>query len=296
MKIQTFSILAGSEACNARCPFCVSKMTLPLTEELENLKEPEVNWRNFRIACALAKDSGVTTAMFTGKGEPTLFPGQITKYLEAMTPFAFPLIEMQTNGIMMAEKPERYDPFLKEWYRLGLTLFAISVVHYDPEKNREVYLPYKDSYIDLSELITRLHAYGFSVRLTCIMANGFIDSREKILSLLSFAKTNRIEQLTVTPVNKPDEEHSHSGEVWQWTNAHHLTDEQVLDITQLIEQKGSHLLTLQHGARVFDVAGQNICLNSCLTMHQAGEDLRNLIFHPDGHLRYYWQYEGATLL
>ena len=23
MRIQTFSIVAGSEACNARCPFCV---------------------------------------------------------------------------------------------------------------------------------------------------------------------------------------------------------------------------------------------------------------------------------
>ena len=30
MRIQTFSILAGSEACNARCPFCISKMTPPL--------------------------------------------------------------------------------------------------------------------------------------------------------------------------------------------------------------------------------------------------------------------------
>ena len=27
MKIQTFSIVAGTEACNAKCPFCVSKMT-----------------------------------------------------------------------------------------------------------------------------------------------------------------------------------------------------------------------------------------------------------------------------
>ena len=78
MKIQTFSILAGSEACNARCPFCISKMTPPSGVEL---KEPKVNWRNFRKACLLAKQSGVTTAMFTGKGEPTLFPKQITKFL-----------------------------------------------------------------------------------------------------------------------------------------------------------------------------------------------------------------------
>lgn len=27
MKIQTLSVVAGTEACNARCPFCVTGMT-----------------------------------------------------------------------------------------------------------------------------------------------------------------------------------------------------------------------------------------------------------------------------
>ena len=81
MKIQTFSIVAGSEACNARCPFCISKMTVAHGIDL---KEPEVNWRNLRKACLLAQACGVTTAMITGKGEPTLFPNQITRYLHEM--------------------------------------------------------------------------------------------------------------------------------------------------------------------------------------------------------------------
>ena len=33
-----------------------------------SLQAPQVNWRNFRIACRLAERCGVTTAMFTGKG------------------------------------------------------------------------------------------------------------------------------------------------------------------------------------------------------------------------------------
>src|SRR3989304_9471286 len=106
MKIQTFSIVAGSEACNARCPFCISKMTPPLGV---TLKEPKVNWRNFKKACRLAQSCGVTTAMITSKGEPIIFPKQISKYLRAMQIYEFPIIEVQTNGIMIAERPRVYE-------------------------------------------------------------------------------------------------------------------------------------------------------------------------------------------
>ena len=124
MRIQTFSIIAGSEACNARCPFCISKMTPPCGVEL---KQPQVNWRNFGVACELAKQSGVTTAMFTGKGEPTLFPEQISEYLERMAVYEFPLIEMQTNGIRLAEEPEQYKEHLGHWHDDGMTTIAISI-------------------------------------------------------------------------------------------------------------------------------------------------------------------------
>ena len=144
MRIQTFSILAGSEVCNARCPFCISKMTPPLGVEL---KEPEVNWRNFRIACRLAERCGVTTAMFTGKGEPTVFPEQITKFLKIMAEFHFPIVELQSNGVLLIERPETYSTHLRDWYDLGMTTIAISIVHFEAEKNRP----------DLSALQEELH-------------------------------------------------------------------------------------------------------------------------------------------
>lgn len=291
MRIRTFSILAGSEACNARCPFCISKMTPPNGVEL---KEPEVNWRNFEVACRLAKATGVTTAMFTGKGEPTLFPNQITKFLEKMAPHAFPLIEIQTNGIKLAEQPEKYDPFLKRWYELGLTTIAVSIVHYDPEKNRQIYLPHREEYINLGKLIAKLHEIGFSVRLTCIAANGFIDSVEELKNLVEFARSNKVEQLTLTPVNKP--ETTESPEVWNWTANHHLKSEQFSAIKEYLDHEGSVILRLAHGAVVYDLHGQNLCLSNCLSVNPDSEEMRNLIFFPDGRLRYYWQYPGAILL
>lgn len=293
MRIQTFSIIAGSEACNARCPFCISKMTIP--HGLEP-KEPEVDWRNFEVACRFAKQNGCTTAMLTGKGEPTLFPNQITMFLKRLEPHKFPFIELQTNGIRIAEKTNKYLKYLQEWYELWMTTIAISIVHFEPEKNRQIYLPYEKNYIDLPRLIKLLREQGFSVRLTCILAKDFIDSSDKVKSLIQFAKENNAGQLTLTPVNKPEEELSQNKEAWDWTAKHHLTDEQWNDIKHFVQTNGVKLMHLVHGAVVFDVWGQNVCLNNCLSVQADSEDMRNLIFYPNGDLGYYWQYAGALLL
>ena len=292
MRVQTLSIIAGSEACNARCPFCVSKMTPSCG--LDELKEPEVNWRNFRKACLLAKQSGVTTAMFTGKGEPTLFPGQISRYLKELMKYEFPLIEIQTNGIMLAQQPKKYDDYLKEWYEFGMTTIAISIVHYDPAPNKVIYLANRTDYIDLPKLIDRLHRFGFSVRLTCIAAKDYIDSSDKLCRLVNFARQNKVEQLTLTPVNKP--EHPEHQEAWDWTSTHHLSAIQLDDIKTYLQEKASPIMRLGHGAIVYDLNGQNICLNNCLTVQPDNEELRNIIFFPDGHCRSHWQFEGSILL
>lgn len=291
-------------------------MTPPLGVEL---KEPKVNWRNFESACKLAKQTGVTTVMFTGKGEPTLFPKQITKFLRKIRKHGFPLIELQTNGIKIADKDPRCLSEIDNWYDLGMTTVAVSIVHFDPEKNREVYLPYRKTYIDLPALISYLHVKGFAVRLTCIAANGFIDSSNKLVQLLEFARTNQVEQLTLTPVNKPSEiigeevsfnncqaagaqsnnplppVISEARKAWLWTNEHHLTDKQQKDIFNYVQRNGSPVLTLAHGAVIYDIGGQNLCLNQCLTVQPEAKEMRNLIFFPDGHARYYWQYPGAII-
>jgi molybdenum cofactor biosynthesis enzyme MoaA len=291
MRIQTFSIVAGSEACNARCPFCVSKMTV---SHGLGLREPEVNWRNFRKACQLAARSGVTTAMLTGKGEPTLFPAQITRYLEAMAGFEFPLLELQTNGIVLQQQRERYAPHLVQWHGLGLSTVAVSIMHHDPERNREIYLPHQDHYVDLPALIDLLHQVGLSVRLACVMAGGYVDSVAEVEALVAFAREHRVEQLSVRPVARPGE--SRDGATAAWTAAHQLPDAAQEAIADWVAAAGTKLMTLGHGAVVYDVGGQNLCLTDCLTIQPTTEDLRQLIFFPDGHLRYDWQYPGAILM
>ena len=292
MKIQTFSILAGSEACPARCPFCVSKMTPP---QGMTIKEPEISsaaWKKFKKAAQLAKDCDSTTVLITGKGEPVLFPEQITKYLDALHEFRFPLIELQTSGIPLAE--ERYDRHLDTWFEKALNTIAISIVHYDPEKNRSIYLPYRKSYIDLPDLTDKLHKKGFSLRFSCVMADGYICSPTDIDNLISYAKEHNIEQLTLRPVNRP--QNSNDERASGWVEDHYLHDEQRAEIEKYLRENGHQLMRLVHGATVYDVRGQNVCYTNSLTLAPSTDGIRQLIFFPDGHLRYDWQYEGAILL
>ena len=291
MRIQTFTIVAGSEACNARCPYCVARMTpaYDLTAKL-----PPVNWRNFRIACGLARSTGVTTVLITGKGEPTLFPDQITEFLRAMQRYEFPFVEIQTNGIALAQgKPATRD-HLALWYELGMTTIALSLVHWEPKRNQPVYLPQGPDYFDLGLWIDRMHKCGFSVRLSVIMLRGWIDTPEEVESMAGFCRKHGVEQLTVRSVTRPQA--AADPEVARFVDEHLLAADAIQDIRKRLDAKGKRLLELVHGAVVYDLDGQNLCLSNCLTIDPGDEQIRQLIFWPDGHLRYDWQYPGAILL
>lgn len=293
MKIQTFSIVAGSEACNASCPFCISKMTVP--NGIPKGRAPEVNWRNFHKACRLAQMCGVTTAMITGKGEPSLFPAQVTEYLEHMEDHDFPIIEMQSNGIPFMKNPDMYDDYLDLWHKKGLTTVAVSIVHHDAEANRRIYLPGSAEYIDLPALTAKLHARGLSVRWACVMIKDHMDVPSRVAALVNAARDNKVEQLTLRPVNKPGEQRNHDDPTWNWTAENHVTPQQVDRVREWLDLGGDKIMTLTHGATVYDVGGQNVCLTDCLSIKPGGEDIRQLIYFPDGRVRYDWQYEGAIL-
>ena len=290
MKIQTFTIVVGSAVCNARCPYCISKMTG--IKEI-GYKKPDINWPNFNKACLLAQNNHVSTVLFTGKGEPTLFPEEFTEYLEHLKKFNFPLIEIQTNALVFGQNFKKYKSYLKKWKSLGLNTIAISVAHYKKEKNKEIYTP-DTNYINLENTIEKLHKLGFSVRLCCMMMKNFIDSIKEVENLIKFSKQNKIEQLTIRSIVAPKK--SESSNVYGWTKKHIIPKPQLDKISLFLKKNANKLMTLDHGAIVYDYEGQNICNSDCLTIKPKTSELRQLIFFPDGHLRYDWQYPGAILL
>lgn len=303
MPITTFSIVVGTDACDAKCPFCVSAMTgfsaLPACRR--------INEERFAKAARLAQLGNTTTVLLTGKGEPMLYPDEIGDYLLLLKPFRFPFVEVQTNGLLLGrlacggKAGKLTEGVLRAWLELGLNTVAISVVGVRPEHNRAIYAA---DYPDLAATIAHLHRAGFSVRLCVMMHKGFVDRPEALEEVVAFCKANGVEQLTARPIRRP--QRSASGKHADYTRAHGVTDSQVRAIRRWADGswwrrgRGTKILTMRHGdqamAIVYDVDGQNLALSDCLTVSSTSDALRTLIFYSDGRLAYDWQYQGARLL
>jgi len=295
MKFGTLSLVCGTEACNAKCPFCVSKMT---TQE-ENIKEP--SWARMDVAARLATMSGATTALITGKGEPTLFPKLVTRYVARVSEI-FPLIELQTNGLTLAQEPD--NRWLHEWSCRGMTLVCLSIVHFDSNKNAKIM---DHAGFEIWELVDRIHNAGMAVRINCTAMHTGICTKQGIADLIMQCRKFSVEQLTIREVAVPDMM-AGDNEVYVWAKQHKLPalklfpeDERKYDGTYQIkhcveELGGQKLLVLPHNAIIYDVDGQNVCVNNCLTDTLNPDEIRQLIYFPDGQLRYDWKYRGSRII
>jgi len=134
---------------------------------------------------------------------------------------------------------------------------------------------------------------------------------KKDMAQNSKAKVHKVEQLTVRSISHPQE--SADDKVAQWVTEHALSTRREKEIYEFFagcaagggenslylpkqEPAATKLMELVHGATVFDYKGQNLCISNCLTINPKDENVRQLIFFPDGKLRYDWQYPGAILL
>jgi len=288
VRIHTFTIVVGSMACDAQCPYCVSKMTPSVGMEQ---RPPQMNWRNLRVACRVAKDCGVSTALITGKGEPSLFPTDLVATTKELAQY-FGFVELQTNGIRLIRLQESQG-ILSSLYDAGMTTICLSVAHYDAERSREIICP-KIPDFNYWETVEYLHKLGFSVRVNCTLTKAFGHMQE-IWELVSMARAFKVEQLTVRNVTKPDDCEDLDVQEWIEQNKSLINLEELA--IYLCDNGGAkEVLRLPHGAVVFDVEGQNLCVNNCLTESSDPNDIRQLIFMPDGGLFYSWQYTGARLL
>ena len=299
MKIQTFSIVVGTSACDANCPFCISHTTgfdqIP--------KNRDINWRNFDKACKLAQLAGTTTVLLTGKGEPSLYPQEILLYVRTAADH-FPFIELQTNAIRIGHlaqgNPNKATPLdisiLKRWFDAGLNTIAISVVDILTENNQKVY---HEDYPDLSKTIDLLHEIGFTVRLCVMMQNGMVDNPDRVHDVVNFCRSRRVAQLTMRPIRRPILPVLSGNKEADYVDQNGLSQRQIDVIADYIETAGTHISTIMnggHAAKVYDILGQNLCLSDCLTVEPSNDDIRTLIFYPDGHLYTDWQFTGARLL
>jgi len=280
MKFNSFSIVVGTAACNANCPFCVSKMTGHAAGRVD------VRWQRFDIACRLAQQSGVNTVLLTGKGEPTLWPDLILEYLQKLAHYDMPIVELQTNGIVLAKSPVR------QWSANGLSLVCISITHYNPAQSNLLMGITEPTY-NFWRAVDMLHNCGLSVRLNCTMLRSGLWASGHLERLLEISRRYRVEQVTLRDVTVPSR--SVDETLAEYARSEHAAAAPIL--REYLEGKGAvTLLHLPHGAIVYDYNGQNVCINNCLTSTTDPDAIRQLIFFHDGRLAYDWSYPAARVL
>lgn len=153
--------------------------------------------------------------------------------------------------------------------------------------------------MELESVIAMLKKIGFSIRLSFLMMNhsDFIHTVEDVKNAILFGKQNGVDQTTLRPADGPDEDQcvdtDESRLTRKFIDNYSLTKKQTQAIVEYILENGTLGRGLAHGARVFSVKGQNVCLtNSALFMgHKKPHKnlIRELIFTPFGRLTDNWE-------
>jgi uncharacterized Fe-S cluster-containing radical SAM superfamily enzyme len=182
-------------------------------------KPYKMNWDKFDTACKYARNGGAQNVIITSQGEPTLYPLKIIEMLDKLKPYGFSIVELQTNGNLLAS--ESYNDYLSSWHNKGLNKILLSVLSIDSEINSRIMgMPY----YNIEDNVKKLHDFGYSIRLSCMMFKDGIDSAESLEEVIGFAKKNKVEQLAVRHVTKHFNAKNSNNEL-SWVNAHELSQE-----------------------------------------------------------------------
>jgi len=269
MNNSVFNVVVSNK-CNANCPYCISKQTPEVCKDYSNF-----NYGRLSAAVQYAVRAGVQTCKLTGKNGDPLCEKTILGYVLSVVRGKFPIVELQTNGIFLS------DEYIRWLYSTGVTLVAVSCVHCVRSENAKLY---GTAYPHLQRLGNQIHLNGLSMRLSCTLIKGYIDSAEKINSFLRHFEDEDIEQFSFIPVGwNGDSEHA------RWSKKRQVD----ANVWNNIKTEGTLLWETPYGGSIYDYKGKNVYIAECLSNPVRG--IRSLIYYPDGHLRYSWTKPGAII-
>jgi len=317
MEVFSFSCAIGESKCNCACPGCVARMTAPPPP----CKSP--SYRNLKKGCQMALVGNASTILFTGKGEPTLYPDLMTEHLEVlnwMAPYLgaasffkppqwllnlyelisrrkrqtfdklpFPFADLQTNGIELMNMERE----LKHWYKLGLSLVCLSISHWEDKENTQLMRANKQ--MNIFDTVGYLHDLGYAVRINVTAQKGGVENLDHVEHMVELCKKHKVEQLTIRDLTTPDDDETFNPRVTKWVKEHQVNIDEPLRKHLEGHPLAKPFRQLSHGATVFDYKGQNLTANNCLTTSQKPDEIRQLIY-INGRLTTDWKYVGAILL
>ena len=290
MKATSLSInLCGP--CNAKCPFCISKMTWKTgaksNEKLINALPKALDYASYHR---------VDTLLVTGSGEPMIAKYSAESLAEiAKDDYKIPIRELQTNGYQLW----KYKDHLENDFP-GLDSFthiSISAASTMPKISAKIMgLPEDYNYLELAQTLSEL---GFVVRIQLNLnytgnKYGSIHVGDYTQQLNAWG----VHQLSLHQIEKPWGPIKPGGEKYaEWIDEHAWTTEECQELWAEVAKQGAFLRTLPFGAEVYDLNGISVAVTHCMDT-EASQDgsVRSLILQPDGHVYHHWNYRGSILL
>ena len=272
MRAASLSVCVPYQGCNKNCPYCVSKMTgLPDDDETDLVPH---FIQKLSKAKYMAQATAVSNVLITGKGEP-LLNMDIVRMISSV--FRGMPLEIQTNGILLADDP-LVIPNLALY---GLDTVAISVDSIEQIEN-------------LADVIARLNEYHLTVRLSINLLDRIttkITPREIILECRDLG----VHQVSFRQVTIPTHKimltkESFDAQLWIMDNVTTENERKFfLNYKNLLDELGIYVKKLPFGAFIHMVYGVSCThLDNCIQEVSASDDIRSLIYWPDGHMSTSW--------
>lgn len=233
----TCSVLPVRYACNLACSFCFSKSSI------SSLTADTTDWRSVDLDryFQFARERGATRFVITGGGEP-LLRATDTLYLLKRSREYFDETACFTNGTFLT-----YD-LAHQLADSGLSYLCYSRHHHDDERCRDLMgrtAPTLERFFEAAAPLT--------VRATCVMAEGYIDSRESVGMYMQTLAQFGVRQFTFkhTYVAYPRSVFANSDEN-QWARIHQVNFDPFRDL-------GVVLATLPWGPQVRQIGSYQCC-------------------------------------
>lgn len=174
------SVLPVRFACNCSCPFCFSKSSVSA------LRHDTADWSRLDLEryFEFARERGAVRLVITGGGEPLLRPGAVLETVRRGRRY-FDEIACFTNGSLLT-------PDLACGLEdAGLSYICFSRHHFDDAANRGLMGHVAP---DLERFFEA--AGGLTIRATCVMARGAIDSEPQVWRYIERLASFGVRQFT----------------------------------------------------------------------------------------------------
>lgn len=183
LKPRSLSYLPIKIACNAKCKFCFSKSSISINRRL-NLFEID----RLDLICQKAKEKGATRFVLTGGGEPLLFGLSNLYHTLTVSSRYFDNNLMISNG----KEFEKYSlDEIKQLKQSGLSRVAISIHHYDLNKNKNI----MQLDVDYRSVVEKLKQAGLKVRFICVIQKEGVANSKDVEKYIQFALTHHVNEI-----------------------------------------------------------------------------------------------------